>query len=29
MYSQQGETEPLVYLLQAAVSNLNAKAEKK
>ena len=29
MYSQQGESEPLVYLLQAAVSNLNAKAEKK
>jgi serine/threonine protein kinase len=29
MYSQQGESAPLVYLLQAAMSNLNVKAEKK
>ena len=29
MYSQQGEYMPLVYLLQAAMSNLNVKAEKK
>ena len=29
MYSPVGETAPLVYLLQAAMSNLNVKAEKK